>query len=100
MWSVCHRACGRRHILALRTLGAHARRGNGTALLSTFLDAARQRGSRRAGLSTFRQAPFNARLGLAEIIACEANPSLRERFKGEIQERVDAFEGVILLRTL
>lgn len=83
---------------------AHGRRGIGTALLTAFLETGRERGCTRAGLSTFRNVPFNApfyaRHGFIETFPEAAGAALRAQFEQEIPAGIDPRDRVLMLKAL
>ena len=83
---------------------AFGRRGIGAALLHVWLDAARRRSFRQAGLTTFRDiafnAPFYARHGFAEAASEQICPELAGARIAETPPGVDPCARVLMLRTL
>ncbi|WP_169054142.1 GNAT family N-acetyltransferase [Nitratireductor sp. XY-223] len=71
----------------------HTRRGLGSQLVKSALEAGGARGAERCVLSTFRDVAFNAPFyrdqGFDELPLSEAAAPLRERFHGEVPAGTD-----------
>ncbi len=102
--ALCERLGATWWLCELSVRRAHGRRGIGAALLEAAIALGRARGCVQAGLSTFRDVPFNApfyvRHGFAEVAVEAAEPALRARFAAEIPPGTDAAERVLMLRRL
>lgn len=82
----------------------HGRRGIGSSLLILAIENGRRRGAARCVLSTFRDVSFNQpyyeRHGFAELPLDAATLPLRQQFKADIPEGIDAVQRLLMVREL
>jgi GNAT superfamily N-acetyltransferase len=95
---------GNAHLDELDVHPDHARRGIGTALVTTFLEHARRAGFRAATLTTLRHVPWNAPfyegLGFRVLDAGSLTPGLAALLRAEIFRGLPAHARVAMMRTL
>ncbi|MDQ0710184.1 ribosomal protein S18 acetylase RimI-like enzyme [Arthrobacter woluwensis] len=95
---------GEAHLEQLSVDPRHGRQGLGARLLEHFRTVARDRGMRRATLTTFSEIPWNAayyaRLGFAVLPESEWGPELRAKVAEEAAHGLDRWPRVVMAAEL
>lgn len=95
---------GAAHLEQLSVDPRHGRQGLGARLLEHFRAEARDRGLRRATLTTFSEIPWNAsyyaRLGFAVLPQTEWGPELRAKVAEEAAHGLDRWPRVVMSAAL
>jgi len=90
------------HLHELSVDPLHGLRGIGAALVSVFIEEARQLGLEKASLTTFRDVPFNQpfyeRLGFSEFSLEGAVPELRKCFLSEVPTGISVERRILMTR--
>jgi GNAT superfamily N-acetyltransferase len=88
------------HLQEIDVAPEHGRRGLGTALLRTVLNALARAGHQQLTLTTFRHVPWNmpfyARLGFAEIHARDLHPALETIVRDEAMRGLERSRRVVM----
>lgn len=89
------------HLRELSVDPDHGRRGVGSALVRAVIARCREQAMRGVTLTTFRTVPFNApfyaALGFVELPLEHAPAELREVFRQELPEGIDAAARVLMV---
>ncbi len=89
------------HLRELSVDPDHGRRGLGSALVRAVIARCREQGMRGVTLTTFRTIPFNApfyaALGFVELPLDQAPARLRDVFRQELPEDIDAAARVLMV---
>ncbi|WP_243874663.1 GNAT family N-acetyltransferase [Arthrobacter woluwensis] len=95
---------GAAHLEQLSVDPRHGRQGLGARLVEHFRAEARDRGLRRATLTTFSEIPWNAayyaRLGFAVLPQAEWGPELRAKVAEEAAHGLDRWPRVVMAAEL